>query len=105
MDGVERRAEIHRARAERIVLAALHVARQVGSPPQHLRRRSPIRPFPLRADLLPAGPAEAVAADADAVAHGLTVAEDQIQAALGGVDVDAARLVVAGKADGRARDL
>src|SRR5882672_6036008 len=36
VDTVERRAEIHRARAKRIVGAADHVARQIGAAPQHL---------------------------------------------------------------------
>ena len=64
------RAEIERAGAERIVGAAVHVARQVGPALHHCRRRRPARPFRLAADRLVARPGEARAADADAVAHG-----------------------------------
>src|SRR6186713_508602 len=59
VDTVERRAEIHRARAERVLDAALHVARQVGPAGQHLRRRRPVRPFLLGGDPVHAAPAEA----------------------------------------------
>src|SRR3954465_12127965 len=64
---VERRAQIHRARAKRILDTALHVTRQVRPAGQHLRRRRPVRPFLLGGDPVHAAPAEAVAADADAV--------------------------------------
>ena len=42
----------------------------------HLRRRLPVRPLLLAADMDDAVPAEALAADADAVADRLAVAED-----------------------------
>ena len=66
-----------RARAERIFDAAGHVARQVGPPRQHLRGRGPARPFLLGGDAVDAAPAEAVAADTDAVAQRLAVGEDR----------------------------
>jgi hypothetical protein len=49
-------------------------------------------------------PAKTVTADADTVANRLAVAEHQIEPALGGVDVDRAGRVAAGKVDGLARD-
>ncbi|MBA7468299.1 hypothetical protein ES707_03542 [subsurface metagenome] len=102
MDAVHGRAEIHRACAERIVDAALHVARQVGPAGQHLRRRGPVRPFLLGGDPVHPAPAEAVAADADAVAQRLAVREHQIQPALAGVHYDRAGGVVAVVHDGGA---
>src|SRR5215470_5327767 len=59
VDAVERRTEIHRARAERIVGTAGHVARQIGSAPEHLVGRRPIRPFTLHGDVVHARPGEA----------------------------------------------
>ena len=41
MDAVERAAEIHGARAERILGAAVEEPRQIGAPAQHLGRRLP----------------------------------------------------------------
>src|ERR1700744_885229 len=67
VDAVQRRAEIDGARTERIVDAAGHVARQVRPSPAHLLRWRPARPFPFRGHAVHAAPAEAVAADADAV--------------------------------------
>src|SRR5882672_1420913 len=104
VDAIERRSQIHRPRAERIVDAARHVARQVGTPSQHLDRRSPARPFLLRGNAVGSTPAEAVAADADAVADRLAVTEHEIEPALGSADVDRPGRVTAGKAHGRARD-
>jgi hypothetical protein len=51
-----------------------------------------------------ATPAEAIAADADAVAQRLTARLHQIEPALGGVHDDGARGVIALEADGLARD-
>src|SRR3954467_14541761 len=102
VDAVERRAQIHRARAERILDAALHVTRQVRPARQHLRRRRPVRPFLLGGDPVHAAPAEAVAADTDAVAQGLTVLEHQIEPALRGVHHDRAGGVIAVVHDGGA---
>src|SRR5690606_26872370 len=62
VNAIEAVAEIKRARAERIVGAACHVARQVGTALEHLFRRTPVRPFLLGGDRLGARPAEAVAA-------------------------------------------
>src|SRR5439155_14790259 len=79
VDAVDGRAEIHRAGAERIAGAAGHEARQIGLALDHLGRRMPIRPLGLAGDLLHAGPGEAVAADADAVADRTAVAEHVIE--------------------------
>src|SRR5580704_5681081 len=87
------------ALAERIVDAAFHVARQVGSSRPHLRGRGPARPFLFRADVVDTGPAKAVAADADAVAQGLAIAEHEIEPPLGGTDQNGAGGISAVKAD------
>ena len=104
VDAVERGAEIHRARTERIFRAALHEARQVGTAPEHLRGRRPVRPFLLGDDRGGAGPGEADAPDADAVAQRRAAVLHQIEPPLGGVDDDRARRVIARRADRRARD-
>ena len=90
VDAIERAGEVHRARAERIVDAALHVARQVGTAPQHLRRRGPVRPFALVGDVGHARPGEARPADADAVSQRLMVGQDVIEPPLAGADDDRA---------------
>src|ERR1051325_1109162 len=105
MDTVERRAEVHRAGAERIVLImAFHHRWQALDAGAHLRRGDPVRPLFLRGDLVHARPLEAGAADADAVAAGHAAFLDQIQTAFLGVDDDLARLVLAGERHGGALD-
>src|SRR6185312_9030424 len=94
VDAIERRAEIKGAGAERIFDPAHHVAGQVGTTAAHLRRRGPARPFLLGADTMHAAPAEAVAADADAVADRRTVRLDEVKATFGGVHDDCARRVI-----------
>ena len=84
-------AEIHGARAERIARAAGHEARQIRLARDHLRRRMPVRPFLLAGDGLRAGPGEAFAADADAVADRAAVAEHVIEIGVGRIDHDRAR--------------
>src|SRR4029079_16428829 len=74
VDAVHGVAEIHGASAEGVAGAAGHEARQVGLAVDHLCRRMPVRPFLLAGDALHAGPGEALAADADAVADGATIA-------------------------------
>src|SRR6266700_3758787 len=51
VDAVDGGAEIHRACAERIAGPAGHEARQVRLARDHLRRRRPVRPFLLVADV------------------------------------------------------
>src|SRR6516165_4426731 len=51
VDAIKRRAEVKGARAQRILRAPRHVARQVGPAPEHLLGRRPIRPFPLLRDV------------------------------------------------------
>src|SRR5262249_14751150 len=87
VDGV---AEIHRARAERIARTARHEARQIGLALDHLRRRRPIRPLGLALDRLRAGPSEAFAAHANAVAHGLAAGQHQVKVSVGRIDDDGA---------------
>src|SRR6185437_7802344 len=48
VDTVQRRAEIHRARAQGIVRTAGHEMRQIRLPPDHFIGRRPVRPFFLR---------------------------------------------------------
>src|SRR5690606_2665722 len=74
-----RRAQIHRARTERVFKAASHEARQIRATAQHLRGRRPARPFLLGADSVDAAPAEAVAANADPVSQCLAPREDEIE--------------------------
>src|SRR5664279_553242 len=86
MNAIFAGAEIHRAGAERIAGAARHKARQIRLARDHLRRRMPIRPFRLAGDGLRAGPGEALAADADAVANGAVLAEHVIERGVAGID-------------------
>src|SRR5580698_7844868 len=79
VNAVECRAEIHRARAERIADTASHEMRNAGLPRDHLRRRRPIRPLFLRGDGLHPRPGKTGAADADAVAQRLAAVLDQKQ--------------------------
>ena len=74
-------------------------ARQIRLARDHLLRRIPIRPLGLARDLLDARPGEAFAADADAVADRLAVAEHVIEDGVRGIDDDGAGRFVAGVAD------
>src|SRR5712675_1369465 len=98
VNAIKRRAEIHGAGAERIVEAACHMARQIGPPRQHLRGWGPARPFLFRGDAVDAGPAKAVAADADAVAKRLALRQDEVKPPLGGVYENRTGLILADKA-------
>src|SRR5262245_47490258 len=91
VDAVDGRADIERARAERIAGTAGHPARKIRLPRDHLRRWRPVRPLSLFADVVHAPPLKAIAADADAVPHGDTVAHDEIEEAIVRVDDDRAR--------------
>src|SRR4029079_9685306 len=64
----------------------------------------PARPFLLRGNAVGSTPAEAVAADADAVPYRLAIAENEIEPAFSGADVDRAGRVTAVKHHGGARD-
>src|SRR5436305_11491627 len=96
MDAVERSAEIHGARAERIFRPTLHESRQVGPAPEHLRRWGPVRPRLLGDDRGDARPGETDAADADAVFERSAIVLDKIEAALRRVHDDRAGSVFAG---------
>src|SRR5712692_6870852 len=98
VDAVERGAEIHGARAERIFVSAFHVARQIGPADQHLGRRRPVGPLALRRDRGDARPGEAEPAHADAVADRLPAAQQVIEPTLARADDDGAGNVVARKA-------
>ena len=45
MDSIDRLAQVHRARTQRVADAAGHKARQIGLAHNHFGRGSPIRPF------------------------------------------------------------
>ena len=104
MDAVERGTEIQRARAERVVGAAGHVGGKARLAAPHRRRRRPTRPLALRRHALRSAPGHAVAADADAVAQRLAVAEYQVQPPLGGIDDDGAGRIIAHEIHGGALD-
>src|SRR5205823_13456878 len=87
---VERAAEIHGARAERIGLAAGHEARQIRRAGNHLGWRRPIRPLGLALDALHAGPGETLTADADAVADRLTAGKNIAKVGVRRIDDDRA---------------
>ncbi len=89
--------EIHGAGAERIAGAAGHAVgplARFGVAGLHLLGRMPHRPFALGLDLRHARPGEALAADADAVADGGAVLEDEIEEVVVRIDDDRARLGV-----------
>src|SRR6202451_553350 len=90
MDAIDGGAEIHRARPERIARSAGHEPRQGGLAFNHFRRRAPVRPFLLARNLLQAGPLEAIAADADAVAQRPIVRLHQIEEPRPRIDHDRA---------------
>src|SRR5262249_23446430 len=95
VDAVERVAQVHGARAERIFRAARHVARQVGTALEHLIRRPPIRPLALGGDVLDARPGEAGTPDADAVAQRPAVLLDQAEEAIRRIDDGGSGLLAA----------
>src|SRR5579864_6595292 len=70
MNAIDRGAEIHRPRAERVTRTACHEARQIGLALDHLRWWHPVRPFGLAADVQKPLPLKTIAADADAVSKG-----------------------------------
>ena len=74
-------------------------ARQIGLARDHLGRRIPVRPLGLARNLFDARPGEALAADADAVADRLAVAEHEIEERVRGIDDDGAGRLVAGIVD------
>src|ERR1700722_6853896 len=91
VDAIDRVAEIHGARAQRIARATGHEARQVGLARDHFRGRRPIRPLGLARHRLGARPGEAVAADADAIAERLAVAEHVVEVGVRRIDDHRAR--------------
>src|SRR5258708_3384165 len=90
VNAVQRGAEIHGAGAERILRAAFHVPRQIGTARQRFRRRRPGRPFLLGRNRLDARPGEAGTADADAVTQRPAIALHQEQELVRRVDHDGA---------------
>ncbi len=99
MNAVFGGAEIHRARTERIFLAAFHMRGQemalLGLAGNHGLWRRPVGPFCLAGDLVLAGPFEARLADADAVTPRLAVLADQVKEAVVRIDDDRAGLLLA----------
>ena len=82
--------DVHRARAERIAWAAGGHARQIRLARKYLSRRVPIRPLRLALDRPHAGPGEAFAADADAVADRFAAAEHVVEIRVRCIDDDGA---------------
>src|SRR5687768_12994220 len=91
MDPIVARREIDRARAKWVLDP--NVTGEIGAALQHLRRRSPIRPFALHADSLGARPGEALPTDAHAIPDRLSISQDIVEAALTGRDDHCARTV------------
>ena len=87
--------QIHRPSAERIAGPARHKPRQVGLTRKHVYRRAPIRPFCFPGHCLFTRPCEALAANADAVAHRLPAVQHEIKKGVSGVDDDGAWCLVA----------
>src|SRR5215213_9860403 len=92
--------EIEGASAKRIVGTSAHtnsalqctdLTQEFGLPLDHFSWRIPIRPFLLVADRRDAGPAEALPADADAIADGAAAALDQVEEMILRIDDDGAR--------------
>src|SRR5450432_2218838 len=88
VNAIHRAAEIHGTCAKRVAGAAGHEARQVRLTRDHFHWWRPVRPLGLLGDRLRAGPSEAVAADADAIADRLTAAEHIIEIGIGRIDDD-----------------
>jgi len=76
------------ARAERIGFTADHETRQVRLTLDHLLGRQPVRPFFHAADAPSARPGGALAADADAVANCLAMADCQVKVGVRRIDND-----------------
>src|SRR5439155_13781057 len=90
VNAIECLAEIKRARAKRIAFTTSHEARQIGLTLDHLGGRMPIRPLGHAGDFLGARPGEAVAADADAIAHRLAVPQHEIEIRVRSINDDSA---------------
>ena len=88
-------AQIHRPSAEWIAGPARHKPRQVGLTRKHVCRRTPIRPLCFPGNHLFTRPCEALAANADSVAHRLPRIEDKIKKCVSGIDDDGAWRLVA----------
>src|SRR5689334_12992813 len=83
--------DIEGAGAKRVVERRLHsvpVFLKLGLARDHFNRRRPAWPHALVLNAAAAAPGEAVASDADAVAHGFAVAQNQIKEAVGRIDDD-----------------
>ena len=90
MDAIFSVAEIEGARSHWVAYTTGRKARQVRLARNHLWRRMPVRPLTHTADALSARPGEPCAANADAVAQRLAVAEHQIEKRVRCVDDDGA---------------
>ena len=82
--------KIKRPRPQGVFDAAIHVARQIGTAPQHLRGRRPAGPGGLAAHMGDAAPFKAPTPHANAIGHGLTPAHRQVEPARARIDGDRA---------------
>ena len=78
------RAAVH----SKTALQLDHVLLQVRLSFEHFRRRIPVRPFLLGVDGRDARPAKSFAADPDAVTHGLSAGQQQIEVVTSRIDDD-----------------
>ena len=105
VDPIFRVAEIHRTRAEWIGFTAGHEARQVRLTFDHLLGWKPVRPFFHAADMLGARPGEALAADTNAVANCLAVADCHVKVGVRRIDDDSSGRLDCGVIDDGATEL
>src|SRR5579884_1963057 len=88
VDAIQRVAKIKRASAERIVLAAGHMPRQIGKALQFARSWGPVGPFAFRGNSADARPIVAFGPDGDAVSDRLVITEHVVKIALARIDND-----------------
>src|SRR5262245_15527415 len=90
MNAVDRAADVHRARAQRISRTARHETRQIWLALKHLRRRDPVWPLGLALNGFHARPGKTLAADTDPVTDGLASSEHEIEIRIRRIDNDGA---------------
>ncbi len=91
VDAIDRAADIERPGAHRIARAASHEPRQIGLTLDHLRRRTPVRPFLLADDAFYARPLKTITANADAITNGAVFGLDEVEITIRRMHDDRAR--------------